>query len=88
MIENIYKIKKIKNVHLVDSLFEDKTYSLYNLNNSKKFYFYKIDLSKKNSLSSFKNISIIIHIQTHPHQKVLKSKNKCTKIIYIHLITW
>ena len=39
LIENIDKIEKVKNVYLIDSLFEEKTHSLYNLNNSKFFFF-------------------------------------------------
>lgn len=58
---NIYKIKKVKEVILIDNFSSQRYNSLFNLNNKIKTKFYKIDVSKRNSLNIFKKIDLIIH---------------------------
>ena len=59
--EKIHKIKKIKEVILIDSLSSNRHVSLFNLNKNVNFKFYQIDLSKKKSLDQFKGVSYLIH---------------------------
>ena len=61
IIENIYKIKKVKKIILVDNFLDGKIHSIFNLKDRKKFIISSKDLTIKNSLNSFKKIDIIIH---------------------------
>ncbi len=56
----IHLIPKIKEVILIDNLSSNRYISLFNLK-SNNYKFYQIDLTKKNSLNKFKNISYLIH---------------------------
>jgi len=58
---NIHKIKKVKEIILIDNFKTQRYSALFNLRKKKKITFFNIDLSKKNSLDNFKNIDIIIH---------------------------
>ena len=61
LVENLYKIKKVKKAILIDNMKTNKFNSLFKLKKKPIFSFYQKDLSIKNSLSNFKNIDIIIH---------------------------
>ena len=54
------KKKNIKKIYLVDNFASSKINSLFSLKN-KKFFFKRIDVSKKNSLNLIKNIYTVIH---------------------------
>jgi len=60
--ENIYKIKKIKKVILVDDLKNGRINTLFNSKKKNKLKFYECDISKKNSLNFIKNINIVVHL--------------------------
>ena len=59
--ENIYKIKKIKKVYLVDNLKTGRHSTLFNSKKNNKLKFYICDLSLKNSLNFLKNVNIVVH---------------------------
>ena len=59
--ENIHKIKKIKEVILLDNFKSQRYFSLFNLKKKPKKNFFNIDVSKPNSLTKFKNVDLIIH---------------------------
>jgi len=59
--QNLNKIKKVKKTILIDNMITNKHNSIFNLSKKPDFEFYDRDLSKKNTLSEFKNVSIIIH---------------------------
>ena len=61
LVENLYKIKKVKKALLIDNMKTNKFNSLFKLKKKPIFSFYQKDLSIKNPLSNFKNIDIIIH---------------------------
>ncbi len=63
IVENIHRIKKVKNVSLIDNLSSKRYSSLFNIGKNKKikFDFFNIDLSKKNSLRNFKKYDVVIH---------------------------
>lgn len=60
IIENVHKIKKIKEVILVDNFNAHRFHVLFNLKKKLKFKFFKIDLSKS-SLKSLKKVDYVIH---------------------------
>ena len=62
LLKNIYKIKKIKKVILLDNLNTQRYSSLFNLTNKTKIFFFNTDVAQPRSLDSFKNIDIIIHL--------------------------
>ena len=82
LVSNIYRLKKIKKVFLVDNLISTPINSIFNnkkINNSK---FYKVDLAKKNSLNMIKKIDFVIHLASMTNaEKVLIIKIRCMKII-------
>jgi len=59
--ENIHKIKKIKEVILIDNFESQRFSSLYNLNKKSKLSFFIRDLNNRKSLNNFKNIDYLIH---------------------------
>ena len=62
IVENIYKIKKIKKVTLIDNLSSKRYSSLFDIATSKKkIEFFNIDLSQKKSLRHFKRHDVVIH---------------------------
>ena len=61
LVDNLFKIKKIKHAILLDNFETQRFSSLFNIKNNKKISFFPIDLTKKNSLKKFNNIDLIIH---------------------------
>ena len=59
--KNIYKIKKVKEIILIDNFNSQRYSSLFNLKKKLKTFFFNIDVSKPNSLDGFKNVDLIIH---------------------------
>ena len=64
LIQNVYKIKKINEVLLIDNFDSQRFNSLFNIEPKKKFKFYNIDLSK-NKLNLFPKVDFIIHCASH-----------------------
>ncbi len=60
IIEKVAKIKRIKEVILIDNFNSHRHSTLFNLKKNKKFSFYNIDLSKT-SLKKFKKVEYLIH---------------------------
>jgi len=60
IIEQVGKIKKIKEVILIDNFNSHRYSTLFNLKKDKKFSFYNIDLSRT-SLKKFKKVDYVIH---------------------------
>tara|TARA_Y100001970_G_scaffold10872_1_gene12749 strand:- start:9773 stop:10732 length:960 start_codon:yes stop_codon:yes gene_type:complete len=89
VVENIYKIKKIKKTFLVDNNESNRFYSLFNLKEKKNLKFYLKDVSKKNSLDEFKNINYVIHCASitdaessfERKDEMFKNNIKCLKNI-------
>lgn len=85
LVSNIHKIKKIKKIILVDNFYSNRFWSIFNL--PKKFFFYKIDLDKKNSIAKFKNIDLVIHCASYTNaegsflikNKMFKNNLNCMK---------
>jgi UDP-glucose 4-epimerase len=63
--ENIYKIKKVKELLLIDNFSSQRYSSIFNLKNKIKTSFHQIDVSKKKSLSAFKKVDLIIHCASY-----------------------
>ena len=59
--KNFYKIKKIKEIILLDNFSTQRYSSLFNLKKKMKSSFFNIDLSKSKPLDVFKNVDLIIH---------------------------
>ena len=64
LIENVHKIKKIKEVFLIDNFNAHRFHVIFNLKKKSKFKFFKIDLSKSN-LKSFRKVDYVIHCASH-----------------------
>ena len=64
LVDQIYKIKKIKEVLLIDNFNAHRYSTLFNLKQGKKTSFYNIDLSKTN-LKNFKKADYVIHCASH-----------------------
>ena len=64
LISQIYKIKKIKEIILIDNFSAHRYHTLFNLNKKKKYSFHDIDLSKT-KLNNFKRVDYIIHCASH-----------------------
>ena len=62
LVDNIHKIKKIKKTIIVDNFNSTQLNSLFNSKKVNNLKFYKLDLSKKNSLDNFGKIDYIIHL--------------------------
>ncbi len=65
LVSNIHKIKKIKEIFLVDNFHSKKYWPIFNLKNKPNFSFYQIDISKNGSLNIFKNVDLIIHCASY-----------------------
>ena len=61
LVENLYKIKKVKKAILIDNLESNRFNALFNINQKNKVEFFLRDLNDKNSLNRFKNIDIVFH---------------------------
>ena len=65
LVQNLYKIKKVKKAVLIDNLKSNKVNSLFNINKKNKVKFFLRDLNDKKSLDDFKNINIVFHFCIH-----------------------
>tara|TARA_B100000886_G_C20377302_1_gene472345 strand:- start:96 stop:1013 length:918 start_codon:yes stop_codon:yes gene_type:complete len=61
IVENIHKIKGVKELILLDNLNSSKINSLFNLKTKIKIKFHEIDVARSNDLSKFKKIDVLIH---------------------------
>jgi len=61
LVQNLYKIKKVKKAFLVDNLTSNKINSLFNLKKKNKVNFFLKDLNNIKSLDDFTNIDIVFH---------------------------
>jgi UDP-glucose 4-epimerase len=64
LIDHVKKIKKIKEIFLIDNFNAHRYHTLFNLNKKKIFKFYNIDLSKT-KLNHFKRVDYVIHCASH-----------------------
>jgi len=64
LVTNINKIKKLKEIILIDNFNAHRYHTLFNISKKKKISFFKIDLSKKN-LNKFKKVDYVIHCASH-----------------------
>ena len=62
LVENLYKIKKVRKAILVDNLKSNRLDTLFNTNKKNNIEFFKKDLNNKKSLNDFNNIDIVIHL--------------------------
>ncbi len=61
----IYKIKKLKELILIDNFSSQRYFSIFNIRNKVKTKFYEIDISKKDSLNRFKKTDYLIHCASY-----------------------
>ena len=64
IVSNIHKVKKIKEVILIDNFNTQRYSSLFNLSKKIKFSFLNVDLSK-NNLKKLKKVNYVIHCASH-----------------------
>ena len=64
IIENVHKIKKLKEVILIDNFNAHRYHTLFDLGKKKQFSFFNIDLSKR-KLNNFKKANVVIHCASH-----------------------
>ena len=76
LVENLYKIKKIKKAILVDNLKSNRFNSLFNIKKKNKVEFYLKDLNNINSLDQFKNIDIVFHFASMTNAEKSFGKEK------------
>jgi len=62
LVDNVYRIKKIKKVILIDNLSSTKISSLFNSKKKNNLKFYNRDLTISNSLNDIKKINYVIHL--------------------------
>ena len=63
LIHNLYKIKKVKNIYLVDNNSNNKISTLFNLKiKNKKIYFIYDNLMQPKKFFKIKNIHVLIHL--------------------------
>ena len=65
LVENIYKIKKIKEVILIDNFHSNNYQPIFNLNKKIKYSFFKINVNENNSLNNFNRIDLVIHCASY-----------------------
>ena len=68
LIDNIYKIKKIKHVYLIDNFNAQRYHTLFNLKKKIKTSFFEMDISKE-PLKNFKKVDYVIHCASHTMHK-------------------
>ena len=84
LVDQIYKIKKIKEVLLIDNFNVHRYSTLFNLKKGKKISFYNIDLSKK-KLKNFKKADYVIHCASHTNaQGSFSIKKEMYRIIIMY----
>ena len=78
LLENIDKIKFIKQIYVIDNLSTNRYCSLFNLpKTNKKIYFYQNDLSLRNALKNFKKVDVVLNLASLTDAEgSLKIKNK------------
>lgn len=76
LIENLYKIKKVKKAILIDNLKSNRFNSLFNTNKKNKVEFYLKDLNDIRSLDQFKGISIVFHFASMTNAEKSFDKEK------------
>ena len=81
LLENIDKIKFIKEIYVIDNFSTNRYSSLFNLpKTDKKIYFYQNDLSLKNAIKNFKKVDVVINLASLTDaESSLKIKNKIYK---------
>ncbi len=75
LVENVFKLKKIKEVVLIDNFNTNRYHVLFNLNKKIKFFFYEIDLSTS-KLDKIKKVDYVIHCASHTNAEASFSKKK------------
>ena len=80
-LQNIYKIKKVKEIYIIDNLLTNRYSTLFNYKiNNKKIFFLKVDLDLKDSLKKFKRVDIVLNLASITDAEgSLKIKNKIYK---------
>ena len=76
LLENIYKIKKVKKTVLVDNLESNRFHSLFNNSKKNNLSFFKRDLNDKNALKDFSNIDVIVHLASMTNAEKSFGKEK------------
>ena len=81
LLENIDKIKFIKEIYVIDNFSTNRYSSLFNLTKTdKKIYFYQNDLSLKNAIKNFKKVDVVINLASLTDaESSLKIKKKIYK---------
>ena len=63
LIKNLNKLKKVKEIYIIDNFYTNRYSSLFKLpKTKKKVFFQDMDLSKKISLKKIKKVDIVIHL--------------------------
>ncbi len=75
LVENVFKLKKIKEVVLIDNFNTNRYHVLFNLNKKIKFFFYEIDLSTS-KLDKINKVDYVIHCASHTNAEASFSKKK------------
>ena len=80
-IENIGRIKKLKDIYIIDNYTGENIYAFLNIEKkNKKISFFNLDLSKKNSLKNFKKGDVVFSLASMTNAEAsLKIKNKIYK---------
>jgi UDP-glucose 4-epimerase len=76
LIENLYKIKKVKKAILVDNLKSNRFNSLFNTYKKNKVEFFLKDLNDNKSLDQFKNVNIVFHLASMTNAEKSFGKKK------------
>ena len=81
LLENIYKIKILKKIYIIDNLATNRYFSLFNLSKKgKKIFFYQKNLADKNALKNFIKVDVVINLASITDAEgSLKIKNKIYK---------
>ena len=80
LVSQIYKIKKIKELILIDNFNAHRYHTLFELKKKKKISFLNIDLSKT-KLNNLKKVDYIIHCASHTNaQGSFSKKRRCIEI--------
>ena len=81
LLENIYKIKNLKKVYVIDNLSTNRYFTLFNLpRKGQKIFFYKKNLADKNALKNFQKVDIVVNLASITDAEgSLKIRNKIYK---------
>jgi UDP-glucose 4-epimerase len=84
LVNNIYKINKIKKAFIIDNFHSTQINSLFNVHKKNNIKFYNLDLTKRNVLNRFNKIDYVIHLASMTNAAgSFNKKKKCIKIILI-----